>query len=177
VATNAGGPTSPAAAAAAARPTTPPSPNAAAPLLARAPLLMRGPGSATRVPAAAITASSPPRMSVAAMAAAKDGSRGASSLAASAAAVQAPASPTKVKFSEYRAPKEAHGFELVREQYVREYDSHVALYRHKKTGAELMSAVNGDENKTFGAVFRTPVGDSTGIPHILEHSVLCGSRK
>jgi hypothetical protein len=36
--------------------------------------------------------------------------------------------------------------------------------------------VNKDENKTFGAVFRTPVGDSTGIPHILEHSVLCGSR-
>jgi Zn-dependent M16 (insulinase) family peptidase len=37
--------------------------------------------------------------------------------------------------------------------------------------------VNSDENKTFGAVFRTPVSDSTGIPHILEHSVLCGSRK
>jgi hypothetical protein len=39
-----------------------------------------------------------------------------------------------------------------------------------------MSVVNSDENKTFGAVFRTPVSDSTGIPHILEHSVLCGSR-
>lgn len=45
------------------------------------------------------------------------------------------------------------------------------------TGAQLISVLNGDENKTFGAVFRTPVGDSTGIPHILEHSVLCGSRK
>lgn len=44
-------------------------------------------------------------------------------------------------------------------------------------GAELISVVNSDENKTFGAVFRTPVSDSTGIPHILEHSVLCGSRK
>lgn len=43
-------------------------------------------------------------------------------------------------------------------------------------GAQLISVVNSDENKTFGAVFRTPVSDSTGIPHILEHSVLCGSR-
>ncbi len=40
-----------------------------------------------------------------------------------------------------------------------------------------MSLVNDDENKTFGAVFRTPVDNSKGIPHILEHSVLCGSKK
>lgn len=40
-----------------------------------------------------------------------------------------------------------------------------------------MSLINSDENKTFGVVLRTPVEDSTGIPHILEHSVLCGSRK
>jgi Zn-dependent M16 (insulinase) family peptidase len=64
-------------------------------------------------------------------------------------------------------PKAAHGFTLQRQQFVREYDSHVCLYRHDKTGAELISVVNSDENKTFGAVFRTPVGDSTGIPHIL----------
>ena len=40
-----------------------------------------------------------------------------------------------------------------------------------------MSLVNSDENKTFGIVLRTPVENSKGIPHILEHSVLCGSRK
>jgi Insulinase (Peptidase family M16) len=40
-----------------------------------------------------------------------------------------------------------------------------------------MSVSNDDENKAFGAVFRTPVDDSTGIPHILEHSVLNGSKK
>ena len=40
-----------------------------------------------------------------------------------------------------------------------------------------MSLINDDENKTFGAVFRTPVDNSKGIPHILEHSVLCGSKK
>lgn len=40
-----------------------------------------------------------------------------------------------------------------------------------------MSSINDDENKTFGVVFRTPVENSLGLPHILEHSVLCGSRK
>uniref|UniRef100_A0A383WCE6 Peptidase M16C associated domain-containing protein n=1 Tax=Tetradesmus obliquus TaxID=3088 RepID=A0A383WCE6_TETOB len=93
------------------------------------------------------------------------------SLSAMAVAAPAAAAPAK-DFA-----KEAHGFELVQQQFVREYDSHVLMYKHKKTGAELISVVNGDENKTFGAVFRTPVSDSTGIPHILEHSVLCGSRK
>ncbi|KAG0586728.1 hypothetical protein KC19_2G112800 [Ceratodon purpureus] len=69
------------------------------------------------------------------------------------------------------------GFERVEEQFVDEYKSTATLYRHKKTGAEIMSVVNDDENKVFGIVFRTPPKDSTGIPHILEHSVLCGSRK
>lgn len=45
------------------------------------------------------------------------------------------------------------------------------------SGAQVMSLVNSDENKTFGIVLRTPVENSKGIPHILEHSVLCGSRK
>jgi len=145
-------------------------PRAAAPLLLRPP----SPAAALRRPGMSAVAA----MASPGAAAGKD--RAASSTtAAAAAAVQAPpaASSPKVKPADYKAPKSAHGFELVREQYVREYDSHVALYRHAKTGAELMSAVNADENKTFGAVFRTPVGDSTGIPHILEHSVLCGSRK
>ncbi|HIC69580.1 MAG TPA: peptidase M16, partial [Candidatus Latescibacteria bacterium] len=52
-----------------------------------------------------------------------------------------------------------------------------SLYRHP-TGAKLMSLVNAeDENKVFGINFRTPPTDSTGIAHILEHSVLCGSEK
>ncbi|KAG0504692.1 hypothetical protein M758_N025900 [Ceratodon purpureus] len=69
------------------------------------------------------------------------------------------------------------GFERVEEQFVDEYKSTANLFRHKKTGAEIMSVVNEDENKVFGIVFHTPPKDSTGIPHILEHSVLCGSRK
>lgn len=69
------------------------------------------------------------------------------------------------------------GFEKVSEEFIGECKSKAALFKHKKTGAEVMSVSNDDENKVFGIVFRTPPKDSTGIPHILEHSVLCGSRK
>ncbi|KAG8368347.1 hypothetical protein BUALT_Bualt15G0036100 [Buddleja alternifolia] len=69
------------------------------------------------------------------------------------------------------------GFEKVSDEFIEECKSRAVLYKHKKTGAEIMSVSNEDENKVFGIVFRTPPKDSTGIPHILEHSVLCGSRK
>jgi Zn-dependent M16 (insulinase) family peptidase len=69
-----------------------------------------------------------------------------------------------------------HGFTLEREQEIRELNTWVRLYRHR-TGALLLSAINSDENKVFGINFRTPPPDSTGIAHILEHAVLCGSRK
>ncbi|MEO6012912.1 MAG: insulinase family protein [Devosia sp.] len=68
-------------------------------------------------------------------------------------------------------------FDLVRDETILEIASNVRLYRHKKTGAEVMSYVNDDENKVFGITFKTPPEDSTGVAHILEHSVLCGSRK
>ena len=70
-----------------------------------------------------------------------------------------------------------HGFELIREQALAEINSTARYYRHVKTGAELLSLLNSDENKVFGASFGTPPADSTGVAHILEHSVLCGSRK
>jgi Zn-dependent M16 (insulinase) family peptidase len=70
-----------------------------------------------------------------------------------------------------------HGFELVRDEQIPELNARVQLYRHAKTGAELLSLQNDDENKVFGITFRTPPSDSTGVAHILEHSVLCGSRK
>jgi hypothetical protein len=68
-------------------------------------------------------------------------------------------------------------FEIVQESVIEEYGAKVMMIRHKKTGAEIMSVTVPDENKCFGITFRTPPDDSTGIPHILEHSVLCGSRK
>ncbi len=68
-------------------------------------------------------------------------------------------------------------FELLREQELKEAGGMARLWRHKKTGAEVLSITNDDENKCFGVSFRTPPKDSTGVAHILEHSVLCGSQK
>lgn len=51
------------------------------------------------------------------------------------------------------------------------------LYKHKRTGAEVLSVESDETNKVFGIAFRTPASDSTGVPHIMEHSVLCGSKK
>ncbi len=70
-----------------------------------------------------------------------------------------------------------HGFELVREQNIPEINTTARIWRHIRTGAQLISMENDDENKSFGITFATPPQDSTGLPHILEHSVLCGSRK
>jgi presequence protease len=69
------------------------------------------------------------------------------------------------------------GFELLWEQPIAEYNTTAKLYRHLKSGAQLLSMENDDENKVFGVTFRTPPADSTGLPHIMEHSVLGGSRK
>lgn len=70
-----------------------------------------------------------------------------------------------------------HGFTLLREEHLSEVGGTARLWRHDITGAELLSINNDDENKCFGISFRTPPADSTGVAHILEHSVLCGSDK
>ncbi len=68
-------------------------------------------------------------------------------------------------------------FVLLKETSVPELDSILRLYRHEPTGARFLSAINKDENKVFGISFRTPPSRSNGVAHIIEHSVLCGSRK
>ncbi len=70
-----------------------------------------------------------------------------------------------------------HGFELLRDETISELQTRARIYRHVQSGAELMSLENEDENKVFGVTFRTPPTDSTGLPHIMEHAVLAGSRK
>src|SRR5258707_8695564 len=70
-----------------------------------------------------------------------------------------------------------HVLDLSRDRKREESAATARLYRHVRTGAELLSLINDDENKVFGTAFRTPPPDSTGVAHILEHSVLCGSRK
>lgn len=52
-----------------------------------------------------------------------------------------------------------------------EYGVRATMYKHDKSGAEVLSVIAPDENKVFGVNFRTPPKDSTGVPHILEHSV------
>jgi len=72
---------------------------------------------------------------------------------------------------------EIHGFKLVEERNIPEINSYAKMYKHVKTGAELLSLENDDENKSFMVTFVTPPSDDTGLPHILEHSVLGGSKK
>ncbi len=67
-------------------------------------------------------------------------------------------------------------YELVLKEQMHELDSEGYLLKHKKTGARVALLSNDDENKVFCIGFRTPPSDSTGAPHIMEHSVLCGSR-
>ena len=69
------------------------------------------------------------------------------------------------------------GYELVKEKEIREMNSLGVVLCHKKTGAKVFLMMNDDENKVFSIAFRTPPDDSTGLQHILEHSVLCGSEK
>ena len=68
-------------------------------------------------------------------------------------------------------------FTLLQEQIIPELNATVRYYLHKRTGARLLSVINDDENKVFSITFRTPPKDSTGVAHILEHSVLNGSEK
>ena len=68
-------------------------------------------------------------------------------------------------------------YELIEKHQIKELDSVAYLLKHKKSGARIALLSNDDENKVFNIGFRTPPQDSTGLPHILEHSVLCGSDK
>lgn len=70
-----------------------------------------------------------------------------------------------------------HGFALERCETVPELDSDAYVLRHTTSGARLLHLACNDENKAFAIGFKTPPADSTGVFHILEHSVLCGSAK
>ena len=68
-------------------------------------------------------------------------------------------------------------YELIEKHQIKELNSIGYLLKHKKSGARIVLLSNDDDNKVFHIGFRTPPMDSTGVPHILEHSVLCGSKK
>lgn len=67
-------------------------------------------------------------------------------------------------------------YDLIKEEELKGIQSKGYLMRHKKSGARVLLIENDDENKVFSIGFRTPPSDSTGVPHIMEHSVLCGSK-
>ena len=97
--------------------------------------------------------------------------------------------------SKYNDDNHLHpSFELIDSEFLKEHNAESNTFKHKKTGAEIFfinwsaasnsnstdsssSIVEIDDESTFGIFFRTPPDDSTGVPHILEHSVLTGSRK
>ena len=67
-------------------------------------------------------------------------------------------------------------YEVIQKEDLSDIKSQGFLLKHKKSGARILLMENDDENKVFYIGFRTPPSDSTGVPHIMEHSVLCGSR-
>lgn len=73
--------------------------------------------------------------------------------------------------------KELDAYRMVEHRTIRELQSEGIVMEHKKTKARLFLLSNEDDNKVFCIGFRTPPDDNTGLPHILEHSVLCGSDK
>ncbi len=72
--------------------------------------------------------------------------------------------------------EELAAYEIIEKREIADINSVTYLLRHKKTGARVALVENDDDNKVFYIGFRTPPKDSTGVAHILEHSVLCGSR-
>ena len=68
-------------------------------------------------------------------------------------------------------------YELIQKETLEGLKSEGYLLRHKKSGARVVLVKNDDDNKVFTIGFRTPPKDSTGVPHIIEHTVLCGSRE
>ena len=69
------------------------------------------------------------------------------------------------------------GFTVCRREAIEELDADAYVLRHEASGARLLYLACDDENKAFAIGFKTPPADDTGVFHILEHSVLCGSAK
>ena len=70
-----------------------------------------------------------------------------------------------------------NNYQLIDQRFVKYADAEVYLLRHKKSGARVIKIANSDKNKTFGITFKTQPDSDCGTPHILEHSVLNGSKK
>ncbi|MDD6797556.1 MAG: insulinase family protein [Clostridia bacterium] len=80
-------------------------------------------------------------------------------------------------FNEIKDKTLMEKYELIREERLTDLNSDGCLLKHKKSGARIVLLSNDDENKVFSIGFRTPPYNDTGLQHIIEHTVLCGSKK
>ena len=74
------------------------------------------------------------------------------------------------------AGKVYHGFKLIKQKKIKEMDAVGKLFRHLKSGARLLKIEAKEDNKTFCISFKTPPESDKGLPHIMEHCVLNGSK-
>ena len=85
---------------------------------------------------------------------------------------------TVTDLSNFPKPGEKlHGFTLKRTKHVPELQLTALHLQHEKTGAEYIHVARDDKNNVFSIGFKTNPPDDTGVPHILEHTTLCGSEK
>ena len=85
---------------------------------------------------------------------------------------------TLVDLTNYPQPGEQlHGFTLQRAKHVPELQLTALQLQHDRTGAEYLHVAREDKNNVFAIAFKTNPPDNTGVPHILEHTTLCGSQK
>ena len=79
--------------------------------------------------------------------------------------------------SSYPSPgAQIHGFTLLRSKHVPELELTALHLQHDKTGADYLHIARDDKNNVFSIGFKTNPPDDTGVPHILEHTTLCGSK-
>ena len=73
--------------------------------------------------------------------------------------------------------KQVKGYTILQKQELKELNATGYLLEHDKTKAKVAAIETTDDNKVFSIGFRTPPKDSTGVAHIVEHTVLCGSKE
>jgi presequence protease len=94
------------------------------------------------------------------------------------AATKGAARRAVTELSQYPKPGDKlHGFTLLRSKHVPELELTALHLQHDKTGAEHLHIAREDSNNVFSIGFKTNPPDDTGVPHILEHTTLCGSEK
>ncbi|KAF9431589.1 Mitochondrial presequence protease [Entomortierella beljakovae] len=77
----------------------------------------------------------------------------------------------------WKPGKSVHGYTVIETRHIKELELDAIKLKHEKTGAEHLHISRDDSNNVFGVGFATPPNNSTGVPHILEHTTLCGSQE